>query len=47
MDDNFDVVNLEFMGPGEKIGINFYDEITIFLIVEILIIWNKIFLTMM
>jgi len=25
---NFDVVNLSFMGPGEEIGIQFYDEIT-------------------
>ena len=26
--DNFDVVNLEFMGPGEKKGMDFYDEVT-------------------
>jgi TRAP transporter 4TM/12TM fusion protein len=25
---NYDVVNLEYMGPGEKIGIRFYDEVT-------------------
>ena len=25
---NFDVVNLEFMGPGEKKGMDFYDEVT-------------------
>ena len=27
-DDNFDVVNLNFNGPAEKIGMDFYDEIT-------------------
>ena len=26
--DNYDVVNLSFMGPGEKKGIQFYDEVT-------------------
>ena len=26
--DNYDVVNLEYMGAGEKKGIKFYDEIT-------------------
>ena len=25
---NFDVVNLTFMGPAEKKGIQFYDEVT-------------------
>ena len=25
---HYDVVNLEYMGPGEKIGIRFYDEVT-------------------
>tara|TARA_B100000475_G_C14719556_1_gene196907 strand:- start:102 stop:497 length:396 start_codon:yes stop_codon:yes gene_type:complete len=25
---NFEVVNLSFMGPGEEIGMEFYDEIT-------------------
>ena len=25
---NYDVVNMEYMGEGEKIGIQFYDEIT-------------------
>tara|TARA_B100000579_G_scaffold421167_1_gene421677 strand:+ start:1528 stop:3879 length:2352 start_codon:yes stop_codon:yes gene_type:complete len=25
---NFEVVNLDFMGPGEEIGMQFYDEIT-------------------
>ena len=26
--DNYDVVNLNYMGPGEKKGIQFYDEVT-------------------
>ena len=26
--DNYEVVNLNFMGPGEKKGMQFYDEIT-------------------
>ena len=26
--ENYDVVNLTFMGPGEKKGIQFYDEVT-------------------
>ena len=25
---NYEVVNLSFMGPGENIGIQFYDEVT-------------------
>ena len=27
--ENFDVVNLEFMGSGERKGIDFYDEVRI------------------
>ena len=27
-DNNYDVVNIEYMGEGEKIGIQFYDEVT-------------------
>jgi hypothetical protein len=26
--DYYDVVNMEYMGEGEKIGIQFYDEVT-------------------
>tara|TARA_Y100000590_G_C15595708_1_gene967929 strand:+ start:657 stop:929 length:273 start_codon:yes stop_codon:yes gene_type:complete len=26
--DNYDVVNLDFMGPGEEKGMDFYDEVT-------------------
>ena len=28
LNNNFEVVNLTFMGPGEEIGMDFYDEIT-------------------